>query len=103
MLHSNYSTSSNSSQDYNRLEEPFGERVRVLPIMAHPAVIKNTFYEMKPIKLGVEVRGIDLSKEVSDEAVEQMKKDVNEHRYGAVGKKFLKWGGVKLLKTKTVH
>ena len=53
--------------------------------MAQPAVIKNMFYEMKPVKLGVEVRGIDLSKDVSDEAVEQIKKDVNEHRYGAGG------------------
>ena len=57
---------------------------------------------MKPIKLGVEVRGIDLSKDISDEAVEQIRKDVNEHRYGALGKNFLNVGA-KLLKSKTAH
>ncbi|XP_072032131.1 alpha-ketoglutarate-dependent taurine dioxygenase-like [Amphiura filiformis] len=43
-------------------------------------VIKTKFYEMTPIKLGVEVRGLDLSQEVLPVVIEQIKKDVTEHR-----------------------
>ncbi|XP_070564275.1 alpha-ketoglutarate-dependent taurine dioxygenase-like [Ptychodera flava] len=47
------------------------------------SVIMSTahdFYQLKPIKLGCEVRGIDLTKPVSDEVVAQIKRDVTEHR-----------------------
>ena len=33
-----------------------------------------------PAKLGVEVRGVNLSNELTQEVVDQMKKDVHEHR-----------------------
>nr|XP_002740180.1 PREDICTED: uncharacterized protein LOC100373488 [Saccoglossus kowalevskii] len=38
------------------------------------------YYKLTPIKLGCEVRGIDLGKHVSDEVIAQIKKDVTEHR-----------------------
>ena len=43
-------------------------------------VIKTKFYEMTSIKLGVEVNGIDLSQDVAPDVIEQIKKDVTEHR-----------------------
>ncbi|XP_047114767.1 alpha-ketoglutarate-dependent sulfonate dioxygenase-like isoform X1 [Schistocerca piceifrons] len=38
------------------------------------------FYELKPIKLGCEVRGVDLKTENRQEVIDEIKKDVAEHR-----------------------
>ncbi|XP_054260801.1 alpha-ketoglutarate-dependent 2,4-dichlorophenoxyacetate dioxygenase-like [Macrosteles quadrilineatus] len=38
------------------------------------------FYKLQPIKLGCEVRGVDLKTEDRSEVIKQIKKDVTEHR-----------------------
>ena len=40
----------------------------------------HKFYELSPIKLGVEVHGIDLNNDVPSEVINQIKQDVHEHR-----------------------
>ncbi|XP_077981083.1 alpha-ketoglutarate-dependent taurine dioxygenase-like [Glandiceps talaboti] len=40
----------------------------------------HDYYQLTPIKLGCQVRGIDLSKKVSDEIISQIKRDVTKHR-----------------------
>ena len=39
-----------------------------------------THYQLKPIKLGAEVRGIDLKQDIDPKIIEQIKKDVTKHR-----------------------
>ena len=41
---------------------------------------KSTPYELKPSKIGCEVYGIDLKKEVAEEVVKYIKDDVRKHR-----------------------
>ncbi|XP_064626998.1 alpha-ketoglutarate-dependent taurine dioxygenase-like [Lineus longissimus] len=43
-------------------------------------MISHNYYTIKPLKLGVECRGLDLSKDVPDEVIEQLKKDVHTFR-----------------------
>ena len=40
----------------------------------------STSYELKPAKIGCEVFGIDLKKEVTEEVVKQIKDDVRQNR-----------------------
>ena len=41
---------------------------------------KSTPYELKPAKIGCEVYGIDLKKEVAEQVVKHIKDDVRKHR-----------------------
>ncbi|XP_006818385.1 alpha-ketoglutarate-dependent taurine dioxygenase-like [Saccoglossus kowalevskii] len=43
-------------------------------------VQSHEFYDLKPVKLGCEVRGIDIGNSIPEEVMEQIKKDVIEHR-----------------------
>ncbi|XP_002736251.3 uncharacterized protein LOC100366463 [Saccoglossus kowalevskii] len=43
-------------------------------------VTSHEFYDLKPVKLGCEVRGIDIGHPVPRRVTEQIKKDVTEHR-----------------------
>lgn len=42
--------------------------------------VDNPFYTLVPLKLGYEVHGVQLSEDVKPEVIEQIKKDVSEHR-----------------------
>ena len=42
--------------------------------------LKHNFYDKTPIQLGVEVRGIDLKSDISDDVIAAIKSDVTEHR-----------------------
>lgn len=42
--------------------------------------LNKEFYELKPVKLGCEVRGVNLAQENRPEVIERIKKDVTEHR-----------------------
>ncbi|XP_077866647.1 alkylsulfatase-like [Saccoglossus kowalevskii] len=43
-------------------------------------VQSHEFYDLKPVKLGCEIRGIDIGNPIPEEVIEQIKKDVTEHR-----------------------
>ncbi|XP_002736249.1 alpha-ketoglutarate-dependent taurine dioxygenase-like [Saccoglossus kowalevskii] len=43
-------------------------------------VTSHEFYDLKPVKLGCEVRGIDIGHPVPMRVIEQIKQDVTEHR-----------------------
>ncbi|KAK9509661.1 hypothetical protein O3M35_006925 [Rhynocoris fuscipes] len=54
--------------------------VRVQIIKNCMSQFTKEYYELSPIKLGCEVRGIDLNTENRPEVIEQIKQDVTKHR-----------------------
>jgi len=42
--------------------------------------LAHMLYETKPLKLGIEVHGVDLQRDPTPEIIDQLKKDVNLHR-----------------------